>query len=431
VKWLVLLLATTTASAAPTLPGGATIGFDQLLLHENGSAPLVPPAGPDSATRYFNLAHCACSQNFAAGPGYVEQDFAYRLLLQNATTPIHRPLEIWVGAQCDDPTLRPAQCHQVDTITDLSTIPAGGVAPEIPVIDLMEPEPGSLACDFRAITSGEWAIADADGDGVYDYFAGQSIVTDALAPPLPYDFHVTTGPGYFELSWVPPADLSDIAAYQVLCAHADGTPVTSHAPPPPRYVTARQLCGEALDVPLVPSELDLGPVDASGDVALPQEIAQLYPANICADQPDPNATSVRVDGLTGGQQLIVLFLAVDRAGNAAATYLYPTITSRGILTHSSACLIAQAFGDDHPLTRAARVFRDDVLAASALGRAVIAAYYDVSARLPRGRAPWPLVLLALLAYSGLSIGTNRASRPGKRMRSSSASRIGPNTSVAT
>jgi hypothetical protein len=79
------------------------------------------------------------------------------------------------------------------------------------------------------------------------------------------------------------------------------------------------------------------------------------------------------------------------------------------------------------------VFRDDVLAATTLGRAVIAAYYGASAQLARpiGHAPWPLVLLALAAYSGLAVGTNRASRPGKRMRSSSASRIGPNTSVAT
>ncbi len=442
-----MMVAARAASAAPTLPGGATIAFDQLLLHEDGNPQLAPPAGPDSAARYFNLAHCACSQPGAASAGYVEGTYAYRLLLQNATTPLHRPLEIWVGAQCDDAALRAAQCHRIDsaTIADLSTIPAAGVAPDVPVYDLMEPEPGALGCDMRALPSGEWAIADGDGDGVYDYFAGQPIATDALAPPLPTDFHVARGAGYFELSWTPPADPSDIASYQVLCALPDGTPASSHVPPPPRYVTARLLCGEDLDVPLVPSALDLGPIDANFDVALPQSIAELYPANICGDQPDPTATSLRVDGLPDGKPLVVLFLAIDRAGNAAATYLYPTLVAgtssdvwqdlhqRGSTSDGGFCLISEAFGGDHPVTRVARRFRDDVLAPTALGRAVIAAYYRASARLgrPGGRAPWPLVLLALAAYSGLSIGTNRASRPGKCMRSSSASRIGPNTSVAT
>src|SRR5947209_3498282 len=114
------------ASASPTLPGGATIAFGELRVHA------ASPAG------YFNLAHCACSQNGAAGPGYAERTYAYQLLLQAGTTAVHRPLETWVGSGCDVAATRAAQCHQIAsaTIADLSTIPAAGVAPDVPVYDV-------------------------------------------------------------------------------------------------------------------------------------------------------------------------------------------------------------------------------------------------------------------------------------------------------
>jgi uncharacterized protein (TIGR03382 family) len=308
-------------ASAQALPGGATITF----------GPLELPAGATTpAAQYFNFAHCACSQPGAAGPGYVEGSFAYQLMLTAGTMAVHRPLEIWVGAGCDNATTRASSCHRITsaTIADLSTIPPSGVAPAVPVYDLMEPQPGSSTCDFRAMTSGEWAIADGNGDGTLDYFVGQPIATDAKAPPLPTGFIAETGKGTIDLTWTPPADLSDIALYQALCATENGDPASMQPSPAAAYMTAHNLCGEALNAPLVPSEVEVGSAgsaDANTDVVLPQGIGELDPAFVCASVADPTATTMHIAGLTRTEPIVVLFLAIDAAGNPAATYLYPTL----------------------------------------------------------------------------------------------------------
>jgi hypothetical protein len=312
---LVALLAG-TAHAGPTLPGGATISFGAL---ELPSGATTPPA------HYFNFAHCACSQPGAAGADYIEGTFAYQLRLAAGTMPVHRPLEIWVGTGCDDAATRASSCHQIAsaTIPDLSTIPAAGVTPAVPVFDLMEPEPSAETCEFRALANGEWAMADADGDGTLDYFVGQPIATDAQAPPLPANFSAEPGPGSIDLAWTPPADLSNLATYQALCATVGGSPASTKPPPAAAYVTARNLCGEAQDVPLVPSPLEPG---APG-LTPSQGLAELDPAFVCGQQLDPTATSMHLADLDGTGPFVVVVLAIDAAGNPAATYLYPAISA--------------------------------------------------------------------------------------------------------
>ncbi len=304
------------------LPSLFVLAFGQLLGHE-GNAPQLAPI--ESQDRYFNLAHCACSQRFAADPGYLEITYALAVTVSAAPA---RPGEIWVGQGCDDAATRAAQCHRVDaaTIPDLSAVPPAGVAPEVPIIDLMEPEPSAMGCDMRAITGEEWAIADLDGDGVYDSFTGMAIATDALPPPLPIDFSATYGPGVIELHWTPPADTSDIYAYQALCATDTGDPARVGAPPPVEYVTARQLCGEPLDVPLVPSPIVPGD---NTDVAIPQTIAQLDPSIVCGETLDPNASALRIDHLREGPSYVIALAVVDRAANAAVTYFHPTLAPGG------------------------------------------------------------------------------------------------------
>ncbi|HTR54920.1 MAG TPA: hypothetical protein VMJ10_29740 [Kofleriaceae bacterium] len=310
-------------ATAQALPGGATISFGTLDLPAGATTP---------PTRYFNFAHCACSQPGAADPGYVEGSFAYQLLLTPGTMPVHRPLEIWVGAGCDNAATRASSCHQITsaTIPDLSTIPSSGVTPSVPDYDLMEPETGADTCQFRTLTSGEWAMADGNGDGTLDYFVGQPIATDAQAPPLPTNFAAHAGPGSIDLTWTPPPDRSDIALYQALCATMSGSPASTQTPPTAAYVTARNLCGESQDVPLVPSAIatdSTGTADANIDITPPQGIAELDPSFLCANVTDPSATSMHIGGLGSTEPLIVLFLAIDAVGNPAATYFYPAIAA--------------------------------------------------------------------------------------------------------
>ena len=324
-----MVLAAGAAHADTTLPGGATITYGRLLLHENGSPQLAPPI--DAPVRYFNLAPCACGQPGAAPAGFVETTYAYELQLANATTPVHQPLEIWVGEHCDDAAQRAASCHRIDaaTIADLSTIPSAGVTVEVPVFDLMAPAPTLRTCDGGTAMARQWAIADGDGDGTLDYFAPQAVETDAQPPPLPADFHAHAGAGSIELAWTPPAETSDIAAYQALCSGFTGEVASSLVPVAARYTTARRLCGESLDVPLVPSPVETEPmmVDADLSVVIPQSMAELDPAYLCAESTDPAATSLQIRGLTPGQPVLIELLAIDRAGNPSATYLYPLVAA--------------------------------------------------------------------------------------------------------
>jgi hypothetical protein len=321
-----VVLAAGGAHADTTLPGGATITYGRLLVHENGNPQLAPPI--DAPVRYFNLAHCACGQPGAAAAGFAETTYAYELGLANATTPVHRPLEIWVGEHCDDDAERAASCHRIDaaTIADLSTLPA---TVEVPVFDLMAPEATLRTCDGGPPMARQWAIADGDGDGTFDYFAPQAVETDAQRPPLPTGFHARAGAGSIELAWMQPADVSDIVAYQALCSGLTGDVASSVVPMAARYTTARRLCGEALDVPLVPSPVETEPamVDAEQSVSIPQAMAELDPAYLCAESTDPAATSLQIRGLMPGQPVLIELLAIDRAGNPSATYLYPLVTA--------------------------------------------------------------------------------------------------------
>src|SRR5260221_4707214 len=92
--------ATVAHADSGMVPGGATLTFNRLFLHEHNSMDQVlPEKTPESLWAYFNLAHCVCAQTGAAvDTNYKEQTFAYEILLNNQTTAIHRPAEVWVGA---------------------------------------------------------------------------------------------------------------------------------------------------------------------------------------------------------------------------------------------------------------------------------------------------------------------------------------------
>lgn len=389
------------AQSSSTLPGGATIQFNRLFLHENNSEELVlPEKTPDSLWKYFNRAHCVCSRpGSATKSDYRETSFAYELLLQNQTTLIHRPLEIWVGSSCDDSVLRPMSCHRVDSagISDIASIATtNGVKAEVPLFDLMNPEPNadpSAACPERAVSATLWAIADGDSDGTLEYFASKSIETDLLPPPQPTKFTASGAEEAIDISWDPPSgDTADIEYYQALCATDSGDPGRTD-PPTARYVTPRNLCGAEIDFALSPA--DVGTAAAGGTdsgTAVSEDnlidgLKQLDPTYLCGESAGSTATSIRLEHLKNGEAYTVVLLAVDKFGNGRATYFTQKLTpqpvtdfwedlhNKGSKTQGGFCLLAETYGDDSSLTNALRRFRDHTLADSAAGRWLTSAYY--------------------------------------------------------
>lgn len=401
-----ILFTSGVALAQGTLPGGATIQFSRLFLHENNSKELVlPEKTPDSLWRYFNRAHCVCGQpGVATKTDYAETTFAYELLLQNQTTLVNRPLEIWVGASCDDAVMRPMNCHRIDSagLSDIASIATtNGVKPEVPLFDLMNPEPtvaAGAACPERALSATQWAIADGDGDGTPDYFASQSIATDSLPPPQPTNFKASGAEEAIEISWDPPSgDTADIAYYQALCATDAGDPGRAD-PPAARYVTPRTLCGAAIDFPLAPAAIDAAttgddPGMAVSEANLIDGLKQLDSKFICGESAQATATSLRLEHLKNGEAYTVVLLAIDKFGNGKTTYFTQKLTpqpvtdfwedlhDKGSQVQGGFCLVAETYGDDHPLTNALRRFRDQTLSRSAAGRWLTQGYYATLGKL--------------------------------------------------
>src|SRR5258706_5641786 len=90
------------------LPNGAQLTYDKLYIF--GGNNFGEPADPDTRHRYFNLAHCNCSQA-KLGPAI---NFEYLMKL-SATTGTHRPVTFWAGQMCDDATARVTMCKQIQS----------------------------------------------------------------------------------------------------------------------------------------------------------------------------------------------------------------------------------------------------------------------------------------------------------------------------
>lgn len=411
---LVLLSIAGPARADGSLPDGNTLSFQYLYLHENNSKDEAQPQKvPDSLNHYFNAAHCICSK-----PGVTTKDmfyegtFGYQVIASQATESLHQPMEVWVGAGCDvaDVTTRSQTCHKIDsaTVSDVSTLGIGGTRIEIPVFDLLNPEPpraadATMSCGPRALAANEWLAVDTDMNGTPDYWVSQSFDTDTQPPPIPSTFRPSGAENGIQIDWdAPVGNIADIYAYQALCSKvSDQSPGRSSGQPSPLYYTPRTLCGDpdptTADITLGAVHVDVAAgsdgVDAStagmiGSAAdLPVGMQQLDSQFICGQNTSPTATSITLEGLQNGVAYNVVLLSIDKFGNAAGVYFDAPLTpqpvtdfwedlhDKGDDVNGGFCLVAQTFGDDNPITNLLRSFRDDTLNGSGFGRAIVHAYY--------------------------------------------------------
>jgi len=425
-------LGASISRAEGMLPGGAEIVFNKLLLHENNKeVPEQPEVDPDSTLFYFNSAHCECSFfNYnpdTADPMFFEKNVAWELTVKNDTTPVDRPIEIWTGAGCNttDTTMRGAECRKVDSAgagTVAQIQQAGSTNIEVPIFDVMVPKTSERpGCKERQQDGTVWALVDSMGTGTIDYSVSTTVKTDTKPPPLPTNFRAVGAENAVEISWDPPAEgIADVAYYQALCATTVGGSPAKSSPPKARYQTSRQLCDAPSDVFLVPSDIssNTGTDAGAGSIVLTEEMAQLQPAFICGESASAGATTMRIEGLKNGVEYTVIFLTIDRSGNATGTYFtsalvpqpatdfWEDLHDQGSGVEGGFCLLAQTYGDNNPLTNTLRAFRDNTLADTAYGRWLIDVYYgtigaldlhgSVALRIVAGVLLLPLVVLALL-----------------------------------
>jgi hypothetical protein len=338
------LVGTTTAARAQALPSGGDIQFDRLLIHEDGADELSIPSTESVQRRYFNFAHCMCS-NASAGK---EQTFALSTRLVDAGAQYDVPGEVYLGSQCDDDEQRPLTCSREDgaSIADIDTLATSAAVAEVKVSRIMGPL--DTSCEEDELKGSYWVLVDTDTDGSFDYVATASIDTDSLPPPVPTDFVAAGAEAAVSLSWTAPtARASDIEYYQALCARPDGTPALETTSLTARYETVSGLCELEFDNGLVPAALEDGTARAGGtpdaalapdaappDAALapdampsdlPDGLADLDPAFLCGEATGGAATGMRIEGLENGVDYTVALVAVDKFGNFAGVYFTETV----------------------------------------------------------------------------------------------------------
>jgi hypothetical protein len=413
-----VVLATAPAARADTaagpLPNGGTFEFRELFIKEDGDDEFTQPSEPLERDKYFNLAHCVCGSGGAGD----EQELQLSMTVTGAVSPLNRPGDVWLGADCSSDQLRDTNCLRDDgqAIGDLSTLENMIVRRTFQVFDVIAPVAAS--CPVTESTANVWVLSDTDGSGTYDWHAVYPIDFDTQAAPAPANATAESGENAVQVNWDPPIDRADdVAYYQALCARADtGEPAHAARTHAPRYETSTQLCPtlasreviltgvankrseSAAFGPTPDGAPDAGPVDAApaADAAadampsnLPAGLEALEDRFICGEETAP-ASSMRIGGLENGVAYRIVVVAIDLSGNAAGIYFSNPITpqpvtdfwedlhDQGSEVEGGFCLIAETYGKSGPLTQALRGFRDQTLADTAFGRWLTRVYYGVS-----------------------------------------------------
>jgi hypothetical protein len=285
--WLLALLAVSGVAHADTgsLPNGATLSWpaDRLFIHEgNSKEPVLPKTVPDSLLKYFNMAHCECSQathndpaptNKVTGEAFYEGEIDPELQLIPGTGTFSLPVDFWTGTQCDNDVLRDQNCILVSQIADLNSLSTTGYRQQIPVqlYDLMQPQRDAVTgvrpgCQPVSGSDPLWALARTMGTQMYDYSKTTTYNVDTWAPCAPTEFTVSAAENAIELKWTPSTtNVSDIAYYQALCAEVPD-PTNPNLDKPafaspkfsPRYQTSLELCGIA-DQTAILNHVQIGP----------------------------------------------------------------------------------------------------------------------------------------------------------------------------
>ena len=417
---------------ADPLPNGATLNWTRLKISEPGDDAKVEPTDPDALRFYLNLAHCECARQMPALP---TSTIGYLLQLSN-TTNMGLAADFLVGTECDDDVKRPLQCRTIPPrIGDIDAL-ITETEYDVNVYDLIQGfDTSTMACNqIDGGQSNLWFVVDTNKDTKPDYFAQQPIVLnefpgdvdgfDTQPPPLPINVNATGGEKSVTITWDTPTERpGDLYRFRALCMDAAGQAPVGGDQPTANFETVTDVCGLPNNVVLTQTEPSVGtPEDMP--VNEPAAFAALDQAFLCGEQVDTGtATSLEISGLENGKQYIIALLAVDRSGNVTGTYFNRTITpqpvtdfwedlhGRGSGVEGGLCLLAETYGDQGPITRALRAFRDDTLARTGFGRALTRAYYatlgklgglvhgSLALRVVAAIVLAPLVVLALLWHA--------------------------------
>jgi hypothetical protein len=412
------------ADQTDTFPSNAAVTFKEgrrTLIRKEANGNYV--AGTEQETRrYFNMAHCVCS---AEKPDSVAANFGFELTM-SAMIGTETQGQIWIGEPgdanacdlTDNQSTTRNVCRSTGlVIEDLDEELFGEEhLVEVPTHKLLKV--ANESCTERTVGSTVWVLANAMGGtgGSLDYGSSYTYTIDTKAPPIPRDVKVSAVEGTIDVSWnIDVSDSNDIETFQALCLGENNAPILSEAKFSRDYDTPATLC-QSTTSPLVPTEV-VTTGSAGGDVT-PTFPADLFTNDkyICGEAARGGA--IKITGLENDTEYTIVIVSVDDSGNAKAFYLdkkqvpIPAIDAWEDLNddkygvEGGFCLINETYGGGSGPASGLRAFRDETLAATALGRWLTTAYYQHVAPLgayvhgsPVLRVIAAVVLLPVVAFA--------------------------------
>lgn len=376
-------------------PNMAQLTFTHLQVWDG--AKFIEPEVNDRP-KFFNLAHCNCAQA-AKSNAALKDAGTFKYLVQESTqSGVHQPVHFFAGPSCNtDDTQRNNNCVELPSaIPDVEALNPGGTYQPFNLYDIVNVKSTMQAC-LPVQSATIWAFVSTQGNGTFDYNIAQNVgvlstetstaVTglDTVPPPAAANPTALPDEGGIVLTWTAPASNStDVAYYQALCAKTDDSPARAQAADA-RYVTTASICN-GVDPPMAEQPTAIG-LDNGEAAATPGgNFARLDEEFICGET-SGTATSLQIKDLQNDTKYKVILMSVDLHGNFTAQYFDHTITphlvtdfwedlhDKGSKAEGGLCLIAETYGDDSPVTRVLRGFRDDTLGASRAGRWLTGAYY--------------------------------------------------------
>jgi hypothetical protein len=259
------------AQAAPALTQN-DVGLTLYVSPDGTSWTLLPSGG------FFGAHRCRCPDRVSA-PLQLTATAQANLTASNSTLTV----DYFLGQNC---LAAPSSCISLGSVTLSPT----AMAPSFSSSQVFQSAAGSTTVDCGSLTAGSttvWALLTQDGVPLsFAAAADLSVIATTVSAPLA----VTALPANqgILVSWKPPADVSLVVGYQVLCL--------------PRPTAAA-----------VPGYETCGLVDATGSAAL----TPADPTQLCFAEVDAAKYSVRLSGLANGTAYTVAVVAIDPSGGVS------------------------------------------------------------------------------------------------------------------
>lgn len=251
---------------------------------------------------YFNKANCDCEKPTWLFVALSDSGRPKRNLITGGN------VQVWLGASCDQPTLRKDQCTLIADSLPLTDLAATGgvvVATNAKLLSTRKNADGTgqtTVCeDTQKFAQTVWALVDVDNNGTFDVFKTTALAIDVTPPPPPIDITVRGGNEALVVGWKPVntsvMEAADLLGFQLLCNRGGEFQVFPTGTFSPGYASRATQCP-----------------DASSQAG---SVESLDPRFLCSGLLSAISTSNRIKVLQNAITYGVTVLAIDKFGNAS------------------------------------------------------------------------------------------------------------------